>query len=119
MIQTRIIALVIALLSIVGVGAITYSHIYNKGKEEANQACAQARQQDAIEMKAKITKIEEALTQLASNNDKQTKALAKDINTILINIKKEPITIIKDGKCIPSPTFIDSINQAINRANSK
>ena len=67
-----------------------------------------------------LTKLEIDLASLSKQYDTKSTILAKDIGNILVNVKKQPVTIItKDGRCVPSPTFVDSIRQAINRANQK
>ena len=119
MIQTKLIAIILSALAVLGLSGGLYYKAYNAGYNKASIECATARKVFEDSMNNKIDAIESNLVTLAESRDAQTKQLSADIDKILINMKKAPVTIIKDGKCIPSPTFVDSIRQAINRANSK
>ena len=106
----------VVLISIIGVAYAGYSYIYNKGYEAANLECA-IRLQEIEEMKAKHIK---EIQDYAKANLEQTVLnnvnTSKDIKAIL-NKKPEVATVIIEGKCKPSDSFIETYNAVIERAN--
>lgn len=71
------------------------------------------------EVDAKVLQITDNLAAIAASNHNQQLSVQKDISEILKRVKKAPVTIIKNGKCYPSPAFVEGINQAIDRANKR
>lgn len=117
--QAKIIALVIALLGFVGVGYTVYSNIYVRGESAAKAECETRFAKYQKELNDKVAQIEGNLTTIAAINQEQQLLLNSDINEILKRVKKTPITIVKNGNCYPSPTFVEGINQAVDRANKR
>ena len=100
-------------------GFFIYNKIYTRGYEQAHLECVEARQQYEQELQQKVTQLEGSLMttqQLAAQNQQK---LSKQITQITEQLKLQPVTIVKNGECLPSPTFVDSIGEAIMRANQK
>ena len=72
-----------------------------------------------MEVKQKIQDLETALQETAIEGERKKQQLGKTIKEIKSKLKQQPITIIENGKCIPAVIFLDSINEAISKANSK
>ena len=69
--------------------------------------------------KQKIQDLETVLQQTAIENQRKKQQLNNTIKEIRSKLNTEPITIIENGKCMPSVIFLDSINEAISRANQE
>jgi uncharacterized membrane protein YfbV (UPF0208 family) len=106
-------------VAIVGITYLAYDGIKERGKAEAAQECAQKFADYTRELQGKVTTMEAVLTSLASNSNVQQEVLVSDVSEILNRIKRAPVTVIKNGKCTPSPTFVEGINEAISRVNSR
>ena len=117
--QTKFIALILFFACILGVGYSAYSYIYSKGHIHAQQECEERFAKYQKELDAKVEKLESNLATLAATNQDQQILLNSDISEILNRVKKSQVTIVKNGKCYPSPTFVEGVNQAIDRANKK
>lgn len=117
--QAKFIALVIVFFSIVGLGYSTYSYIYAKGQNAAQLECVARFAKYQKELDVKVANLENSLATLATINQNQQLLVKKDVNEILARVKKSPVTVIKNNKCYPSPTFVEGINQAIDRANQR
>ena len=115
----RLIAVIVSIIAILGVGFYAYSYAYNKGKLEAQYECLQQQVGYQKQVQEKIVAIESNLDILAELGTLREEQLAQDISQILAGVKKKPVTVVKNGQCNPSTTFVDSINQAISRANQK
>lgn len=97
----------------------SYNKIYNRGYEQAHLECIEARQQYEQELQQKITDLETSLATTQKSALTKQQKLSKQIQEISTRLKAEPVTIIKNGECLPSQTFVDSIGEAIMRANQK
>ncbi len=108
------------LASVLGGGYAGYNHIKQIGYKEAQVEC----QAKFDELEAKQNKqLEEMRTHISEVADTLitgNQTLTSDISRIVGGIKRggQPTTIIKEGKCTPSPTFVNSLNEAIRKANS-
>ncbi len=108
------------LASVLGGGYAGYNHIKQIGYKEAQAEC----QAKFDELEAKQNKqLEEMRTHISEVADTLitgNQTLTSDISRIVGGIKRggQPTTIIKEGKCTPSPTFVNSLNEAIRKANS-
>lgn len=114
--------LAIALAAVAGTLAIAggaWYQGYNYGKLSQQQACAESMQQYQKQVQDKITIIESNLSVLAELGIRREEQLQQDIAQILVGVKRKPVTVVKNGECIPSQTFVDGINKAISRANQK
>jgi len=97
----------------------TYKKAYSIGYQQAQVECVEAKQQLQEQLQEKITSLEQSLSQTQAKANERQNKLGKDISNITRQLKNQPITIVENGKCLPSEVFIDSINQAILRANEK
>ena len=117
--QTKLLVtagIVLILSLVLGYG---YRSAYNHGKLSAQAECTETMAKYQKDVQAKIDTIETDLGKIASIAEIREDQLSSDIAKILAGVKKKPVTIIKEGKCTPSTSFTDSINEAITRANSK
>jgi hypothetical protein len=115
----KIISIVGAILVAVALLGTGYRIAYNHGKLSAQSECTETMAKYQKDVQAKIDTIETDLGKIASIAEIREDQLSSDIAKILAGVKKKPVTIIKEGKCTPSTSFTDSINEAITRANSK
>jgi Tfp pilus assembly protein PilO len=119
MVNTKLIIALVVLLGITGIGYTAYSSIYNRGQEAARIECQEKFDKYQKEVDAKVATLETNLSVITATSLHQQLALNTEIEEILKRVKKVPVTIVKNGKCYPSPTFVEGINQAIDRANAK
>lgn len=103
------------------VGTLAVSHYfaydYGKTKPQLQQATqALALQQ---ELAQQVHTLNTQLTQLAQTSVQQQQALAVDTQKILKRVQQQPVTVIKNGECYPSPSFLEGINSAILRSNGR
>ena len=115
----KIISIVGAILVAAALLGAGYRIAYNHGKLSAQAECTETMAKYQKDVQAKIDTIETDLGKIASIAEIREDQLSSDIAKILAGVKKKPVTIIKEGKCTPSTSFTDSINEAITRANSK
>ena len=113
--------LLVALISlIIGLaGYSVYNNIYTRGERAAQIECQARFDKYQKEVDAKVATLETNLSVLTATSLHQQLALNSDIEEILKRVKKSPVTVIKNGKCYPSPTFVEGINQAVDRANKR
>lgn len=107
------------LLIILVIIAVVWYQGYSYGTLSAQQQCAENNAKYQLALQNKIDAIESNLSTLATIGQQREEQLAQDISQILAGVKKKPVTVVKNGQCNPSATFLDGINQAIDRANSK
>ncbi len=107
---------ILIVISIMGFG---YRTAYNHGKLAAHEACIAETEHLVKQIHERITQVESNLDKLADVATVQQERLSKDIQQILERVKAKPITVIKNGKCVPSQNFVEGLNEAIRRANDK
>jgi len=117
--QAKLIAIAIGLTVLAGIGYMTYSSIYSKGERAAQAECLAKFEKFQKEVDAKVATLETNLSVITATSLHQQLTLNSEIEEILKRVKKAPVTIVKNGTCYPSPTFVEGINQAIDRANKK
>jgi hypothetical protein len=115
----KIIISIIIFVAVAIAGFFIYNKIYTRGYEQAHLECVQARQQYELELQQKITELDSSLTAVQQQAAQKQQKLSKQIISISEQLKLRPTTIIKNGECLPSQTFLDSIGEAIMRANEK
>lgn len=115
----RIISIAGAIIIALALLVAGYRVAYNHGKLSAQAECTETMAKYQKDIQSKIDTIETDLGKLASIAEIRQDQLSSDITKILVGVKKKPVTIIKEGKCTPSTSFTDSINEAITRVNSK
>jgi hypothetical protein len=87
------------------------------GKQQAALECMQQRSKEAELASNKITQLEQDLQQINLASQQRQKDLGKYIKQITDKLKNQPVAVIEGGKCVPTVIFIDSVNEAINKAN--
>jgi vacuolar-type H+-ATPase subunit I/STV1 len=115
----KIVVSIFVFAGLIIAGFFIYNKIYTRGYEQAHLECAEARQQYEQELQVKVTQLEDKLATTQQLANKKQQKLTKQILTISQQLKTEPVTIIKNGECLPSTNFLDSINQAIIKANER
>ena len=68
---------------------------------------------------AKLNTLTDLSNTLVTNTSTQSQKIRGDIKAIIDATKNTPPFIIVDGKCEPSPSFIDAYNKSIRKANEK
>lgn len=106
-------ALCVLLLLAVAGGGFMYGKAYS---DKACLAEAVKREQVIQEHLASLRTDIASISTAAANQEVQMK---EDMEQILARLHKSPTVIYKNGKCTPSSTYLDSIDQAINKANKK
>lgn len=92
---------------------------YQHGEATANTEAYTAIANRQVEIGKNLQTLETSVNSLTAAQAGSTKQLRSDMSKILADIKREPVVVIKNGKCIPSPTFLQGIDNAVNRANAK
>jgi len=115
----KILISIIIFVAIAIAGFFIYNKIYTRGYEQAHLECVKAQQQYELELQQKITQLEGSLTAAQQQAAQKQQKLNKQISQITQQLKLQPVTIIKNGECLPSPNFINSIDEAILRANQR
>lgn len=98
---------------------LTYRTGFQHGSAEASNSYYIAIAARQTEIGKNLEALETNVNALAAVQSSSAKRLQGDMTKILANIKREPVVIIENGKCVPSPTFLQGLDDAINRANSK
>lgn len=119
MINAKLFIILFAIVAALGIGYSAYSYTYNQGKQQAQIECQKKFEEYQKQLDEKISRIETSISSVAESSQTSQQLLNSDITEILKRVKKAPVTVVKDGKCYPSQTFVDGINEAINRANKK
>lgn len=99
-----------------------YSHIKSIGYADAEAKYKPVIEKYELDLSTKLAKIEANSSLLVANDAKNATMLANGIGGILKSIKDQPLTVIKDGKCIPTKTFLeafDAINKRTNESIKK
>jgi hypothetical protein len=115
----KVLGIIVAVSALFGVLGLAYYEVKDSGKKEAELACMLQREADRIELEKRIQALSEGMGIIAQVASEQRDVLSQDIGEILNRVKSKPVTIVKNGKCEPATEFLDSLNQAINRANQK
>lgn len=115
----KLIAIGLAIVLVLGALYWIYSSIYNSGYRAASIECDQKFAQLQKETNEKLANLQADLQVVGGKLGVQQASLRSDMAKILTTVRQNAIIISKDGKCIPSPEFVDSINKAILRANQK
>jgi hypothetical protein len=114
-VKTILAIFVIVILS--SLAYVGYHHVLDKGRAEAKLECQQEKAKYEAELQQKIKDLELALTETAQASELKQQELGKTIKDIKSRLKNQPVTILENGRCVPTIIFIDSINQAISKAN--
>lgn len=97
-----------------------YRYVENQGYQKAQAECNEKFEAYNKKMDEKLGNIQGSISTMAEELITQNQSMASDIVIIARNTKnKGPTTIVKEGKCTPSPTFVEGLNEAIDRANKR
>ena len=101
------------------VGALLVLAGYQLGRSHEKEACLEQQASLIREINENAKVIQKDLSSLSENLDVSINNLSQDVNVILARTKKTgtPTIIVKDGKCIPHPTFSKDVNSAIDAVN--
>jgi hypothetical protein len=104
---------------VTGFGYLGYSKIKQIGYEEAKVEYQVKYKEYVDSHQTKLDSIVKTSEVLLVESRKSNVDTLKGINTILASTKGKPLVIVKDGGCVPSPTFTDSISEINKQVNEK
>lgn len=96
-----------------------YNNIYERGFEKANAEHVAYIKEYNSKLDTRIQTLEDFSRVIYEQNEQTKRSQLADNQKILALARKEPLVIYKEGKCTLSPTFVDSYNSVIDRANQK
>ena len=120
MIPTYLIPWVIRIVLVLGItfsGYLGYNAIKYIGYKEAEVKYTLVIKNYEDNINKKIDSIETLSNTLVTENRTASDLLVSDMQVLKNSIKKNPLIVIKDGKCVPSETFYDSLSKINQRAN--
>ena len=110
----------LAIIFIIGGGIYyIYDYGYDKGNLVAVEECNKRMKYFNDKLESRILELQVSSTKLSEDSKVRSILLKQDLNKLMALTKNKPLTIIKEGKCVPSEIFIDTYNAAIIRINSK
>ena len=117
--EIKLIVAAVALSSTLGLGYLGYSKVKHIGYEEAKVEYEKKYQEYVTAHQTKLDGIVKTSDVLLAEARKGNADTLKGINNILVATKGKPLVIVKDGGCVPSPTFTDSISEINKQVNEK
>ncbi len=97
-----------------------YKYVENKGYQKAQVECQVKFDEYQKKVDERLNTLQGSISGMAEELITQNQSMASDIVIIARNTRnKGPTTIVKEGKCTPSPTFVEGLNEAIDRANKR
>lgn len=112
-----LISIILAGISYTGINYV-YQYGYQYGYTSAETKYTKIIKEYQVDVANKIAVLERTSTELATKQQKNSDKLTKDIGSIMYSIKDKSLVIVKEGKCTPSKTFLDSfimINKQVNQ----
>jgi hypothetical protein len=98
-----------------------YAHIkqigFEEGKTETTQFYEAKIKESNDKLDQHIHVLEKLSTTIVDNHKEFTVKLDNDIKGVLLTVKGMTPYVVVDGKCAPSPAFVDAYNKMIKRAN--
>lgn len=95
----------------------------SSGKKDAEAVYLQENKDRDKKINDSIEKLAIGSAKIAENGkltstriNKKIQALSDDVKN---NINKEPLVIYKEGNCVPSKSFVDTMNRITEEANAK
>lgn len=110
------IAIIVGALTLIGTG---FNHVKNLGYKEAIVECNTRFDKLSREIRDKLTEVEGSLSNINNDIIDRDQAMSQDITNILNRVRRIPITVPSDGKCVPNPEFIQGFNEAVDRVNKE
>jgi 23S rRNA pseudoU1915 N3-methylase RlmH len=103
--------------------AILQFFVWNHGRNFGVEHCTakyeqQIKDRDAA-INEKVSEFNKSSDKLAESQKTSTDKLRKDLQIILAQVRegKQPVVIVKDGKCMPTETFVETVNKINRRVN--
>lgn len=97
-----------------------YKYVENQGYQKAQVECQAKFDEYQKKVDERLNNLQGSISGMAEELITQNQSMASDIVIIARNTRnKGPTTIVKEGKCIPSSTFVEGLNEAIDRANKR
>lgn len=94
---------------VISIGSCTgYNKVKAIGYDEAATKYEAIISEQKQLIDTKLLNVEKLATTLAVESKYANENLSKDIKTITKGINGKTLTIVKDGECLPTPTFSDS-----------
>lgn len=113
-------AFLAGVLSLTGsLGYLGYSKVKQIGYEEAETKYTKIIAEHNKEIDIKITELEKSSRELVTLTEVNNTKLTQNIGQIVLGLNGKTLTVIKDGKCIPTKEFSDSfgkLNGAVNQS---
>lgn len=94
-----------------------YAHVKRIGYEEAEQKYSQIIKSYENDVNKKIDAVVMSSVYLMEQNRANNGKLSRDVQAILALTKDKPLVVVKNGECLPSEVFSDTIRVLNNRAN--
>lgn len=119
MIQLRILLAtgVFALLS--ALSYFTFSYVKHIGYVEAETKYTKIIEEHNKAIDVKISELEKSSRALVTLTESNNTKLTQNIGQIVLGLNGKTLTIIKDGKCVPTKEFSDSfgkLNSTVNES---
>lgn len=118
-IANRLIVIAILLLVLGGFGYLVYDKIYTAGYKEAEDKYVAQLNELSRQIETKKAEVEVLGNVLDSNRLDELKAVNKTLEEYLKEFRRvsRPTTVItKEGKCVPSPEFVEAWNEILRRS---
>lgn len=118
MLQIKLLLAAGMLALLAALGYFGYSSIKQLGYQEAEAKYEKIIQDHVVQVNKKIDAIETLSNQLVTQDRENSQLLAQDIALIVKNTRNKQLTVItKEGACVPSPSFSDTLSKINQRAN--
>jgi hypothetical protein len=113
LLATGIFALLVAL------SYFTFSYIKHIGYVEAEVKYTKIIEEHNKAIDAKISELEKSSRALVTLTESNNTKLTQNIGQIVLGLNGKTLTVIKDGKCVPTKEFSDSfgkLNSTVNES---
>jgi hypothetical protein len=94
-----------------------YAHVKQIGYKEAEQKYTVIIKSYENDVNKKIDAVVMTSVVLMEQNRNNNYKLSRDLQAVLALTKDKPLVVVKDGECLPSEVFSDTIRVLNNRAN--
>jgi len=110
--------LIIGLISLISsLGYMGYNNIKQVGYLEAETKYLAIIAKHNKEIDIKITELEKSSRALIAVTENNNTKLTQNIGQIVLGLNGKTLTVIKDGKCVPTKEFSDTFGKLNNVAN--
>lgn len=108
---------ILVIVLVAGLQFLIWNHGRHTGIENCTAKYEKIIKQHDEELNAKVDKLNGISDTIAKSQSAAAIRLQKNITTILEKSNKEPIVIYKEGKCEPTASFVNNINDITKAAN--